>query len=374
MAKSRVKINVKEVFRSDEILLKDLFAIFWERKHFLFYSVLICMAIGILAVLTTPTEFTSKSTRISEVSEAKAGKGSQLSRLSGLAGIQLGSEQANVNLAAPSLYPRYVNSQPFLLDLMHQNFYFKAEKDSLTLFQFYRNYSDRNFIGMAVKYLTDIPKNVRLALISKDNKPSEKVEERDSVVQILKIARPELKVMGLLASRIEISSDGKFITVMTTMSEAELSAQVNEYVFQKLIDFVTEKNTAKERRDLEFAIIKADRAKKRFEDIQTKLARFADANRGLVTASAQIEQKRLESEFNIHFNIYNSLAVQVEQLRLKLEEETPLYTDFEPVFVPHEPSSSYTSTLVLYLVLGIFVGFCLVVFNVYRSLRREEGK
>lgn len=374
MGNRKKKVDVRKVFASEEVLLKDLFLIFWERKRYLFLTVSIFLGLSIIAILTTPTEYQSTSTRISEVSEKKTGGGSQLSRLSGLAGIDLGAGSSNVNLAAPSLYPRYVSSQPFLLDLMHRKFYFKSQKDSLSLYNFYRGYSDRNIIGTGFKYLMQLPNEIRLALIPKENKPPKSAEEADLEGAILKISRPELKVMKMLSERIIISSDGKFITVDVIMPETELSAQVNEYVFGKLIDFVTEKKTLKERRDLEFVELKTSRAKVRFEEIQDKLARYADANRGIVSAAAEIELKRLESEFNIHFNIYNTLAVQVEQTRLKLEEETPLYSEFEPVFVPHEPSNSYKSTIILYIVLGFFVGFVLIVWNIYRSLMNEGEK
>ncbi len=357
------KIDIKTVFQAEEIELKYLFLIFWERRSYLLYSILGCWALAIIALVTSPTEYVSTSTKISEV--ADKGGGSKLGGLSDLLGGGGGGESSSSDLTSPSMYPKFVASQQFLLDLMYEKFYFESRRDTLTLYRYLSDYQDRDLVGRGVRGLLELPGEI-LDLFERKKTRSKDTTDTEN---LLRISKAQFRIMAALKQRINISTEGTFITVEVTMPEAKVSARCNEFIFKKLIDFVTEQQTAKERRDLIYAEQKAAKAKERYEEAEVSLAKFLDANRGIITSSAEIEGRRLESLFNIHLNIYRSLAVQVEQLRLKLDEVTPLYTEFEPVYVPFDPKIPYQSKIIIYTILGVFIGFTLIVRDIYRNIR-----
>lgn len=63
---------------------------------------------------------------------------------------------------------------------------------------------------------------------------------------------------------------------------------------------------------------------------------------GALTESARIMQQMLQSEYNVKFNVYNSLtdqSDQSEQAKIKVQEETPVLTIIQPPLYPLNKSA-----------------------------------
>jgi uncharacterized protein involved in exopolysaccharide biosynthesis len=58
---------------------------------------------------------------------------------------------------------------------------------------------------------------------------------------------------------------------------------------------------------------------------------------------------------SLAFGVYNTLAQQLEQNRLRIQEQTPVYTVIEPATVPLQKSSPRRA---LILVSFVFLAFC----------------
>ena len=97
-----------------------------------------------------------------------------------------------------------------------------------------------------------------------------------------------------------------------------------------------------------------DKAELRFEEAQINLAKFRDSNQGILTASARTEEQRLDSEYSIAFNLYNTLTQQYEVAKLELQEETPLFKTLEPVQVPIYDEQSGFFILVFFIFFTLF--------------------
>ena len=54
-------------------------------------------------------------------------------------------------------------------------------------------------------------------------------------------------------------------------------------------------------------------AEARFEEAQLTLAEFRDSNQGTLSAKAQTEEQRLNSEYQIAFNLYNGLTSAIRR-------------------------------------------------------------
>ena len=50
-------------------------------------------------------------------------------------------------------------------------------------------------------------------------------------------------------------------------------------------------------------------------------------------------QERLKNEMTLTFNVYNTLAQKQEQDKLRVQEQTPVYTIIEPATVPLKASA-----------------------------------
>jgi uncharacterized protein involved in exopolysaccharide biosynthesis len=109
--------------------------------------------------------------------------------------------------------------------------------------------------------------------------------------------------------------------------------------------------------DLDFIEERYVELKTDFEDKQEVLAAFQDSHRNLSSALARTQESRLQNEYTLAFSIYSELARQREQARIKVKEDTPVFTIVEPVTVPIEKAApKRVMIMVMSLFLGIFAG------------------
>ncbi|MFW5720911.1 MAG: GNVR domain-containing protein, partial [Bacteroidota bacterium] len=140
-----------------------------------------------------------------------------------------------------------------------------------------------------------------------------------------------------------------------------VAAQIAQYAVEYLTDYITDYRIQKAQKDLEFVKERYEEKKIEFERAQLNLARFRDANRNIVSAAAQTEEQRLQDQYNLAFNVYNGLAQQLEQARIKVQEETPVIKVLEPVSVAVERSKPKRGlVLIISIFLGGFLGVSIV--------------
>ena len=139
---------------------------------------------------------------------------------------------------------------------------------------------------------------------------------------------------------------------------ADLVQTASERLMQRIIDFEAKKAGEQ----LRFIEEQHGQSRTRYEQSQRNLAVFADRNRMLVGAVPQIERERLQHEFEVTFQIFEQFSLELEQARIKKNQDTPVFTVLEQVSVPTERSSPRRS---LILLLAGFVG---VSFGLIRIL------
>ena len=88
-----------------------------------------------------------------------------------------------------------------------------------------------------------------------------------------------------------------------------------------------------------------------------------DNNINISSSLFQNKLSRIESELSIAQNVVQQLAAQVEQAKLQVNKDTPVFTTINPVTVPFERSAPKRSQIVIiYLFLGFIIssGYVLV--------------
>ena len=93
-------------------------------------------------------------------------------------------------------------------------------------------------------------------------------------------------------------------------------------------------------------------------EAQFKLAKFSDKNRDIISSSARIEEERIKSEYNLTFNLYNGLALELEQAKIKINEVTPVFTEIDPAIIPVDEEHPKRLIIVLSFT---FIGFLLTL-------------
>ncbi|MEQ9423206.1 MAG: Wzz/FepE/Etk N-terminal domain-containing protein [Cyclobacteriaceae bacterium] len=373
--------TVKEIFSEDEIALSDLFHLFYSRRKVLYITVGVFLVIGILVALTSPVEYTAESKILSESQQQSNSGVGGLAGIAGLAGIQLPqiNEQASLS---PAMYPEIVSSEPFLKGLMQERFYFQEKDAELSLFEYFSEERPGHMFSKIFDFLRSIPSRF-FSLLEKKKEwqiPSEgevmESEESNGTKRRLTIQNTtpaERYVMTQLESRIEIEGEGRMIILSVRMPEPYISAQLNTIVFEKIIEYVVAYQTDKQRENLNFVEARTKEAEANFKKSQLKLADFRDSNQGQMSARASAREEQLQAEYNLAFNLFNSLAQQLEQLRIQLKKDTPLFTEFEPVVVPTNNSEpNIPKVFLIYIAMGVILGSFLIFIKLIRSYLGES--
>ena len=111
-------------------------------------------------------------------------------------------------------------------------------------------------------------------------------------------------------------------------------------------------------KDLEFTEKVLKESRSAYYKAQQAYAAFEDGNKNIISASYRTEQERLRNEMTLTFNVYNTLAQKLEQDKLRVQEQTPVYTIIEPATVPLKASSPKKLLILVAFIFLAFIGGC----------------
>lgn len=330
-----------------EIDLIELAKEIWGKRKFLLKICGVAIVIALVVAFSIPKEYTTTATLAPEAQETN--KMGNLSGLAAMAGINLNTS-VGADAISPTLYPDVVQSNPFMLELLPVNVSDKKAKYAGTLYDYMDEKQKRAWWG----YIIQAPFKL-LGLITSLGSDKEESEGIDPFA----LTKEQDDLLKDLKERISIVVDKKtmIITVSVKMQDPLISAQIAEVVIENLQSYITDYRTQKAKQDLVFTEKVFEDAKKAYYETQQTYARFEDANRNIATASYRTEQERLRNEMTLAFNVYNTLAQKLEQDRLRVQEQTPVYTIIQPPTVPIKASSpKKLLILVGFIFLGLFGG------------------
>ena len=339
----------------DEIdLIELLKKVYLEKKFILKISILVAL-FGVAYALCQPNEFTSSTTFIPQLSsDVKAG-GSSLSGLASLAGINLGGMEGSSDFP-PTLYPQVVESVPFRLELLSSSIINNG--DELTLRDHFNN--DKGGFNLLVtlkKYTIGLPS---LVLGSFKNEV-----ESSSNSMIYSVSEEDSGLFEKLNQVFSLSINEKegFITMSFTDQNRSISAQVTQIAQSLLQEKIIEYKVQSSKELLGFTTRQYKENKSTFEKLQDTRAVFVDNNINISSSLYQNKLSRMESELSIVQTVVQQLASQVEQAKLQVNKDTPVFTTIKPVTIPFERSAPKRSLVVL--IFGFFglvlsIGYVLV--------------
>lgn len=346
---------------NEEIDLIDLFNKVWSQKKLLLRTFLGTLVFGLFLTFTLPVEYNSSIILLPETSGGVSSSGSSI--LQSLGGYISSSGSVDGSLRT-ELYPEYLLSTPFILSVMQEQVFFSELDTAVTLFDYFSKIKRKPFIDYLKRYTIGLP-NLILTIPDRiSRKPinvlrhEEKVDSStNNSSRIYKLTSRELLIKSQIKERItsEFNSDGT-ITISVKMPDPYASAQLTQYSYELLTEFIIQYRTEKYRENLEFITIQYNDARNKFYIAQERLARFRDQNFNIISARIQTEQSKLETEYQLAAELYIAMAKQLEQAKIKLQEEKPVFKILEPVQVPLTKSEPNRK---LILIIAIFLGFVL---------------
>lgn len=310
---------------SDEINLIELAKTIWNGKKLIFIISSFFVLIGVISALVSPILYSSSTTFIPSSQEGSSG--SSLSGVASLVGINLGAMSSGNEIPA-SMYPQISNSVEFKRLLLEE---FIDEKKEIKM----------------KSYLVDYYK---IDSDSNSNNPNKSF-----------VSELENDLFNIINNILNISVNQKdgFVTISANMPESEYAAYsaINaRNILQKII--ITNKiKSAKQ--NLKFSEKQLKSKRIEFNEIQNKLGYFNDSNLNIITSSIINERKRLEAEFQIINAVMVELSKQVEQNKLQVSKDTPVFSIIKEATMPVKRSSPKRGQMIL--IFG-FIGLILSVF------------
>jgi uncharacterized protein involved in exopolysaccharide biosynthesis len=352
-------------YDEDEIDLLELAKTIWNKRMFILKIVGIGAFLGVIVALLSPKEYKSTSTLMPEYStESQGGASGLLRQYGGLLGVSGGSYNSNSNAIRVDLYPNIVQSTNFQMQLLQRPFYFSDIDTTATLFEYYTELNSAGVLGILKSYTIGLPGKILGAILPKKELMTSLPGATEESL-VLNLSKEEFGVINTLRGKISASLDEKsgIVSVTVTLPDNVAAAAVTEYTIRELTEYLTEYRTEKVLRDLTFVEEQLATAEVRFEAAQLALAEFRDSNQGNLSARAQTDEQRLNSEYQIAFNLYNGLTQQYEEAKLKVQETTPVFKTLEPVQVPVNDETSGAMILIVFIMLSAIgsIGWIFIV-------------
>ncbi len=144
--------------------------------------------------------------------------------------------------------------------------------------------------------------------------------------------------------------------ITATEPEATVAATVAHHSLDYLTNYITTYRTEKSRRQVNFLNKQVTEAKSRYQSTEYALSSYKDRNRALYLNTAKIEEQRLQADYLLAQSVYNELSKQLEQAKIKVQEETPVFEILEPASVPLQKSGPKRTVIILIsMVIGIAI-------------------
>lgn len=339
----------------------------WDNLYTILTVAGIVFGIGLIIFLFSERLYDSSITLMPESQSQESSASQLLRRYGGYLGIG-GRAETSGETISPDLYPEIIVSTPFLLELVQEDLHFSNHDTTVSLYTYYHELYEPPFFEQAGNFLWDItlglPGTIK-GLFSDNTTPLppvnfEAYEDREGPIDLdSRIGQVTNYVTDLIS--IQRQPQTGFVVINAQLRDPVASAELVKVVKEQVTKYVTEYRTEKAMSDLEFVRKQYQQAEKEFRVAQDSLANFRDRNRNLATAQAQTREQRLQAEYDLRFEVYNSIAQQLEQAKLKVQEQTPVFSTLEPVSISGSPDTPNAEVIFIgSIFLGIFFGVAYV--------------
>lgn len=354
-------------------ILKDI----WLNRKTVYIVMGIVFAFGLIVFLGSERIYYSEAKLMPETTSGQSQFNQIFQQAESLLGIQRGVEEEDIRVA---MYPDIVESLPFQIELMQQQVYFSDIDQRMTIFEYFNDHYEKSFIDKTKDFLWNFTIGLPVTLWEFftslfGDEPEERLPPDFAELlhfEVPKHVNPEVRrVAAIMSDYITIDREPQagYVSIGVALPDPPASTEVVILVRNLLQEYVTDYRTEKAQNDLEFVKQRFDEAKDNYYAIHDSLASFQDGNINVARQSVAIHEQRLESEFQLAFNLYTTLARRVQEAEIQVQKETPVFRVHEPAVVPARPSQPSAAR-----VLGgsIFVGLFLGVAFIYlkRAIRR----
>lgn len=345
---SEITIDIGQVFRRIA-----------DKKWTILIITALSALIGVATAINMPNEYVSQVQILPEL-ESKDGVGglSKFKSLAGLAGVDL-SSFGSTEAVRPDLYPNILQSTPFLLEVLDMNVYVAKTRKNMVLAKFL---DEGMNTGILVKIFGRSDEKEEIPAINVQKIPTETI----------RLDRNQDILIKELQKRVVTTLDKKtgVITMTAKMQDPLMAAVVARYSQDYLTKYVVNYRTEKTKKDITFLNDRMVESKRRYDNALYAYSSYQDRNKGMFLNIAKDEGKKLQYEVDLTYNLYSEITKQLEEAKIKIHKETPIFKVLEPAQIPVKKSEPKRSVIVLgFAFLGVIVG---VLFVLLRNFKLSD--
>ena len=340
-----------DTHKDDEIDLIAILKTVFLARRFVVKTTILFAVFGMILALISPVKYSASSTFVPQLSEGRTN--SSLGGLASLAGINLsaimGSQPQEI---PPSLYPQIAESIPYQLALLEA----KVGSNDTSFRNYILDQNDVAILPLLKKYTIGLP-----GLLF--NKKTDNNEPTDS--SLFQVSEEDKVLFAFVAQvlSIEVDEQEGLVSISVELADRMVAAQLAQAATDLLQSNIIAFKSQSARNNLDFIERQYESKRQEFEQIQDSIAIFKDQNLNITSSLYQNQLSRLESQFTVTSSVFQELAGQVEQAKIQVNKDTPIFTIIEPVSVPLERSKPKRSMMVIIWTFlgGLFsVGWVLV--------------
>lgn len=383
--------------REEEISIPELvvktqryFRFLKKKQLTIWIFVGVMFGLGILTALTTEDEFEATNVVLSYSGPGGNSGMAAASRLAGLAGITLPTGQGmDTRAVNETMIPAILNTFPVSEKLGQQPLRFYNTGETVTGIQYFSRPPEKTVLDHIKEWTIDLPilfiqwvvqqvvgepervrppDNVQPSQSSAQSSASTQAELDDSTtVDVPVLVNPRREhlfvdqrtsnALTQLISRVTVEVEGNQITVKANMPDpyaaADLAQSATDILMQELVNFEIRK-TEEELKYLEELY---NESEEKYNSTLVKLTELQDRLRNTSSAQANIAQIRAAGDNEIARQQFLQITLRLEQARIKLKEDTPMFAVLNPVQIPQRAvNENKIGIVIIFIFLGVFLG------------------
>lgn len=325
--------KIKNNYQTEiEVSLSDIRQFIKKNRLKIIIGGVIGLLIGALYAFSKPNLFKVEVTVMPEIQGRNA---NGLSAVSAFAGLGL-DNSSSPDAIRPDLYPNVLQSVPFAMNMLNQKVYSKKLNTETTLEEFINRTSSVSFLDKLLGFFT----------IKDDDSSKPSLKNNIQAIQLTKAQDGLVKaVQGSVTSTFDKKTG--ILTITATEPDPIVAATVAQLSLNYLTTYITAYRTDKARKRVLFLNNQVREAKERYQTAEYTLSNYRDRNRGLYLNTAKLDEQRLQADYLLQQSVYSDLAKQLEQAKIKIEEDTPTFKTLEPPTVPLRKSEPKRTLIML---------------------------
>lgn len=347
---------------NDKLDILELFVFVYSKRRRLITLLIIGVALSVVYSFLMEKKYQADIVFIPQTNSSSGGSGlGQLSGIASFAGISLGSSE-NTEIT-PSLYPNLLENIKVQDKLLNSKLYLSNYGDSVSLRYYYDSIYLPSPLGVLNSYTIGLPKRVLNGLRGTE---SSSVNIGNSTNPYRKITHQEYGLINRLKQQIRIVPNERsgVVTIVAEMSVPELSAQLAGNMMKILKDELISYKIDKAKQEYEYVLSLYEEKNREYLTAQEALGTYKDNNVALTTARSQTRLQNLQSETDLAYNVFNSLAQRLEDAKIKLQKETPTLTILKPIVIPlHAEISKKKVVTLTFFVLSLVLVLSTIVIH-----------